>query len=113
MKKECMELRALEARFPGRYHRLGTFIIESKRRFGIDRVKPELRQEGIGGAKAWRAEQIATLYTYEQAVTFPSLREILKTLPAKQPREKKTKDGEPPGHRSARADATTAAGGKR
>ena len=93
MKKECIELHALEAQFPGRYHRLGTFIVESRRRFGDDRVKHDLRQEGIGDTRAWRAEQIATLYTYEQAVAFPSLRAVLKTLPAKQPREKKAKGG--------------------
>ena len=55
-----------------------------------------MRQEGIDGTRAWRAEQIAALYTYEQAVAFPSLRAILATLPSKQPRKKKT-EAEPTG----------------
>ena len=36
VKKECAELRALDAGYPGKYHRLGTYIIESTQRFGAD-----------------------------------------------------------------------------
>jgi ABC-type enterochelin transport system substrate-binding protein len=91
MQSECAEMRALDSHFPARYHRLGTFINESTKRFGKENVKQVLRQEEIDNTKAWRAEQIATLYTFDQAVAFPSLRAILKTLPAKQPRKPKPK----------------------
>jgi hypothetical protein len=46
-----------------------------------------LREEGVDSTRAWRAEQIARLYTLEQAKQFSSLRAILKTLPSKQPRK--------------------------
>ena len=84
----------LNAPFPGRYHRLGTFIVESRKRFEEKYLKDVLLQERIDTTRAWRAEQIATLYTYDQAAAFPSLRAILKTLPAKQPREKNPKGGD-------------------
>ena len=89
MRAECGELRSLDANFPSQYHRLGMFIIESGKRIGEDTVRQMLRQEGIDNTKAWRAEQIATLYTYDQAAAFPSLRAILGTLPVKQPRKKR------------------------
>jgi hypothetical protein len=89
MKAECAEIRAIEANYPGRYHRLGTLIIESKKRLGDENVRQVLRQEGIDNTKAWRAVQIAELYTFDQAVEFSSLRAILKTLPEKQPRKRK------------------------
>ena len=82
---------AFDVHYPARYHRLGTYIIESTKRFGKDRVKQFLYQERIDSTRAWRAEQIATLYSYDQAAAFPSLRAILKTLPPKQPREPKIK----------------------
>jgi hypothetical protein len=91
VKKECEEIRALDSNYPAQYHRLGTFIIEACKRFGDENVKQSLRQEGIDNTRAWRAEQIAKLYTYDQAVEFPSLRAILTTLPAKQPRNPKAK----------------------
>ena len=75
-----------------RYHRLGTINIEARNRFGDEHVRQVLRQEGIDNTRAWRAEQIATLYTFEQAVAFPSLRAILGTLPSKQPRKKPNAD---------------------
>ena len=52
-------------------------------------MRQDLRQEKIDSTRVWRAEQIATRYTYEQAAAFPSLRAILRTLPCKQPRAKK------------------------
>lgn len=89
MKGECAQFRALDGNYPGRYHRLGVFNIEARKRFGEEELRQFLRQEGIDSTRAWRAEQIATLYTFDQAVAFPSLRAILKTLPARQPRGKK------------------------
>jgi len=91
MEKEWTALRTLEAPFPGRYHRLGTFIREFKKRLNEKDMKQLLRQEGIDSTRAWRAEQIAKIYTYDQAVTFSSLRAILKTLPPRQPRNPKPK----------------------
>jgi hypothetical protein len=91
IKKECAEIRATDANYPAQYHKLGVLIIEARKRFGDENLRQVLRQEGIDGTRAWRAEQIATLYTYEQAVAFPSLRAILGTLPRKQPRDKKPK----------------------
>ena len=88
IEKECATIRALDANYPAQYHRLGTLIIEGRNRFGDENVKQRLRQEGIDSTRAWRAEQIASLYTYDQAVAFPSLRAILGTLPARQPRTK-------------------------
>ena len=93
MEKEWAALCTLEAPFPGQYHRLGTFVIEARNRFDEDKRKQVLRERNIGNTYAWRAEQIAKLYTYDQAVAFPSLRAILKTIPAKQPRKKKPKAG--------------------
>ena len=96
MDVECEALRAIDRHYPTRYHRLGTFICESTKRFGDEYVKQYLRQKGIDGASKWRAEQIATLYSYDQAAVFPSLRAILRTLPSKQPRHprgKKPEDG--------------------
>jgi hypothetical protein len=87
MKAECAEIRSIEAHFPGRYHRLGTLIIESNRRFGDAVVRQTLLAEGISRTKAHWAMEIARLYTYEQAVGFPSVRAIVKTLPPKQPRK--------------------------
>ena len=84
---------ALDVPFPARYHRLGTFIIETRKRFGDEEVKKFLRQQQIDSTTAWRAVQIATLYSFDQAVAFASLRAILKTLPPKQhhrPRKKPT-----------------------
>ena len=89
IKKECEELRAIDSNYPGKYHRLGTFIIEARKRFGNDTVKQDLRQEGIDSTRAWRAEQIASFYSFEQAVDFPSLRAILKTLPKRPPQKPK------------------------
>jgi hypothetical protein len=88
MKQECEAIQSLDTNYPARYHRFGTFILESKKRFGEETTRQELRREGIDRTQAWRAEQIATLYTFPQAVAFPSLRAILKTLPTKQPRKK-------------------------
>ena len=95
MRNESKEIRGLESPFPGRYHRLGTFVIETKKRFGDKNSKPIFRQEGIDSTKEWRSEQIAALYSHDQAFAFPSLRAILKTLPPRQPRNpkgKKSKD---------------------
>ena len=89
IRAECAALRELDTHFPGRYHRLGVYIIETRKRLGNDAVIQILREEDIDRIRAWRAEQIAQLYTYEQAAQFPSLRAILKTLPQKQPRGKK------------------------
>ncbi len=69
------------------YHRLGTLIIESNRRFGDAVVRQTLLAEGISRTKAHWAMEIARLYTYEQAVGFASVRAIVKTLPPKQPRK--------------------------
>ena len=91
IKDECEEIRLLDSHYPGRYHRLGTLILEAHKRFGDEATRQVLRQEGIDSTRAWRAEQIARLYTYEQATGFPSLRAILGTLPAKQPRVPKSK----------------------
>jgi hypothetical protein len=91
IKKECADIRVLDGSYPAQYHRLGTLIIEARKRFGDENVKQSLRQEGIDNARAWRAEQIAKLYTFDQAAAFPSLRAILRTLPAKQPRDSKSK----------------------
>ena len=91
MEAECAALSALDAPFPARYHRLGVYILESTKRFGDEHVKEVLRGKGIDGTRKWRAEQIATLYSFEQATAFPSLRAILGTLPQKQPRMPKSK----------------------
>ena len=91
IKKECADIRALDASYPAQYHRLGILIIEARNRFGDENVKQSLRQEGIDNVRAWRAEQIARLYTFDQAAAFPSLRAILRTLPARQPRDSKSK----------------------
>jgi hypothetical protein len=93
MEREWAALRTLEAPFPGRYHRLGTFVKEFRERLNEEDMKRLLRQEGIDSTRAWRAEQIARLYTYDQAVAFPSLRQILRTIPSKQPRKPKPKAG--------------------
>ena len=93
IQKECEAIRGLDSNYPARYHRLGTFRIEGRKRFGDEHVTQVLRQEGIDGTMAWCAEQIATLYTFEQAAAFPSLRAILATLPVKQPRKPKPKAG--------------------
>ena len=85
----CAALREIEVHFPGWYHRLGTFILECRKRFGDENLAKILREEEIDSTRAWRAEQIATLYTYAQSMNFPSLRAILRTLPPKQPRKKK------------------------
>lgn len=50
MKAECGDIRALDANYPGKYHRLGTFILESTKRFGGDAVRQVLRAEGISRA---------------------------------------------------------------
>ena len=90
MRDECAAIRALDARYPTRYHRLGTFLTEVRKRIGNEEVRHFLRQEDIDNTTAWRAEQIAKLYTCDQAAAFSSLRAILRTLPAKQPRKPKT-----------------------
>lgn len=95
MKAECGEIRALDANYPGRYHRLGTFILESTKRFGGDAVRQTLRDEGINSTKAYWANEIALLYTYEQATEFASIRAIVRTLPPKQPRKAKWTAGDP------------------
>jgi hypothetical protein len=85
----CAAIRELEVHFPDKYHQLGTFIIEGRKRFGDENLLQIMREEGIDKMKMWRAERIATLYYYEEAVKFPSLRAILKTIPQTQPRKKK------------------------
>jgi hypothetical protein len=80
IRAECAALRELDTHFPGRYHRLGVYLIETRKRLGDDAVIQILREEDIDRIRVWRAEQIAQLYTYEQATEFPSLRAILKTL---------------------------------
>ncbi|HUT13541.1 MAG TPA: hypothetical protein VMY42_23840 [Thermoguttaceae bacterium] len=67
MTVECAEIRALDSNYPGRYHRLGTYILESTNRFGADAVRQMLRAEGINRTTAHWAKGIARLYTYEQA----------------------------------------------
>lgn len=89
MATACAEIRNLDASYPERSHRLGTFIIESKKRFGGDATRQRLRAEGISGTRAYYAEEIARQYTYEQAVQFPSDRAIKRTLTPKQPRNRK------------------------
>jgi hypothetical protein len=93
IQKECAEFRALDANYPARYHRLGTFIIETCKRLGDEYVRQVLRQEGIDNTRAWRMKRIAEVYTYEQAAQFTSVREIVRTLPPEQPRKKKVKAG--------------------
>jgi len=88
MKTECMDICALDSNYPGRYHRLGTFIIESSKRFGRDAVRLMLKADGISRTTAHWAEQISRWYSYEQAVQFVSVRAIVRTLPSKQPRKK-------------------------
>jgi hypothetical protein len=90
IQQECADIRGLDACYPAQYHRLGMLCVEARKRFGDDQLRQILRREGIDSTKAWRAEQIAKLYTPQQATTFPSLRAILKTLPARQPRRPKT-----------------------
>jgi len=89
MKQECEAFRALDANYPGRCHRLGTFIRESKKRLGEEATRAELRGQGINKTMAHWAERIAELYTYDQAVQFPSARAIIRTLPPRQPRSPK------------------------
>ena len=96
MKAECSEIRTLDANYAGKYHRLGTYIIESTKRFGDEMVRQTLRGEGIDRSRAYYAKEIARLYTYEQAVQFASFRAIKKTIPAKQPRKKKPQAAVPP-----------------
>jgi hypothetical protein len=98
MKAECADFRAIDANYPGKYHRLGAFIIELTTRLGADDVRQMLRMESISRTTAYRAEQIARLYTYDQAVGFTSVRAIMRTLPQKQPRQTKrrTKDNRRP-----------------
>jgi hypothetical protein len=91
MRNECATIRALDSNYPGRYHRLGTFEIESDRRFGEDATRNALRAEGINKTLANFAKRIAQLYTYEQAVQFPSGRAIIRSLPPIQPRNPKSK----------------------
>jgi hypothetical protein len=91
IKAECAEIRSIEAHFPGMYHRLGTLIIESNRRFGDAVVRQTLLAEGISRTKAHWAMEIARLYTYEQAIEFPSVRAVVKTPPPKQPRKPNSK----------------------
>ena len=67
IKKECEELRAIDSNYPRQYHRLGTLIIIGRKRFGDDAVKQTLRLENIDNTRAWRAEQIAKLYTFDVA----------------------------------------------
>ena len=111
IEKECEELRAIDFNYPRQYHRLGTFIIEARKRFGDEAVKQDLRQEGIDSTRAWRAEQIAKSYTFDQAVAFPSLRAILKTLPPKRPRKtepnKRRCQRRPSSDHAARAGSAT------
>jgi hypothetical protein len=89
LRAECSDFRALDANYPGRYHRLGVYIVESTKRFGEDAVRQELGAEGISKTRASYAERIAELYTFEQAAQFASVRAIVKTLPPKQPRRPK------------------------
>jgi hypothetical protein len=89
MQAECAEIRALDANYPGKYHRLGTFLLETTKRFGADAVRQTLRAEGINRTAAHWAKEIARLYTYEQAVQFASVRALVRTLPPKQPRGNK------------------------
>ncbi|MGA2062219.1 MAG: hypothetical protein ABSG67_17180 [Thermoguttaceae bacterium] len=89
VKAECAEIRAIDANYPGKYHRLGTLIHESTKRFSADSVRQTLRAEGISKTTAHWAVRIAELYTYEQAVQFASVRAIVRTLPPKQSRSKK------------------------
>ena len=77
IRAECVALRSLDANYPARYHRLGTYIIEARKRYGDEKARQNLRSEGVDSTRAWRAEQIATLYTFKMAVAFPSLRAIL------------------------------------
>jgi hypothetical protein len=91
MDAECEAIRMSDRNYPGRYHRLGTYAIESNRRFGEDAVRSMLRAERISRTVAHWAVRIAELYTYEQAVQFPSARAIIKTLPPRQPRRPKEK----------------------
>ena len=89
LKAECAELRALESSYPAKYHRLGEFILEGNKRRGDREIREMLRAEGISRTVAYRAEQIARRYTLEQVVQFPSVRAIVRTIPAKQPRQRK------------------------
>jgi hypothetical protein len=89
MRAECAALRTLDANYPARYHRLGTVIIESTKRFGEEAVRLTLRAEGISTTRAYYAKEIGRLYTYEQAIQFASFRAIKQTIPPKQPRRSK------------------------
>ena len=89
LRDECAAIRVLELSYPVRYHRLGTFIIEVRTRLGDEEVKHALREQEIDRTTGWRAEQIAKLYTFNQAAAFRSLRAVLRTLPTKQPRRPK------------------------
>ena len=62
---------------PEIYQSLGISIIEAHKRFGRNTVKQALREEGIKSTQVWRAMQIATNFTYEQAAGFASLRDIV------------------------------------
>jgi len=101
MKKECGEICALDTNYPGRYHRLGTFVIESNRRFGEEATRLTLRVGGISRTIAHWAARIAELYTYAQAVQFTSGRAIIKTLPQRQPRKPKAGMAGDGGHQTA------------
>jgi hypothetical protein len=91
MRQECACFRELDANYPGRYHRLGTYAIESDKRFGEEATRQALRAEGINRTIAYYAREIAQLYTYEQAIRFPSGRAIIRAIPPKQPRNPKSK----------------------
>ena len=107
---------ALDSNYPGRYHRLGTLIIEGRNRFGDENVKQSLRQEGIDSTRAWRAEQIANLYTYDQAVAFPfsagDTGDTSRQATADEDSQHRT-GGRPPSHRAGRACSSPATGGFR
>jgi hypothetical protein len=89
LEKTWKEITALDSKYPEKYHRLGEYCLEVRRRYPGDGLKDILQKKGINKTKAWRAEQIAKQYTREKAAAFPTLRAILAELPSKQPRQKK------------------------